>query len=260
MTVSKEGAKLDRDSERWRQIMGAQRSLVLREKPKDPAEWKVRLQHVEKRVARAIITAPVAFSCVVKPSKGKREDTVIRFAFGLSLSLGLACQRRYTAYYVPDTKRSFYLAGQDQLFEVGSDFGPANPGSKESINGLRQILELVPKVVSEYQESGLVTEQIRVLDKVLSHELRSLGWLYLATSNQYPTLLGNSSDLAVKGDDAVELEYLNKLEDIVSRFKVSVRFAPLSLAIVRCHINAKAKRGGTDITIPFVDQPFLIGS
>jgi len=255
--VTRDKVRLESSSNRWEQLSGGKEPILLGENPATADEWRVRLQHVEKRIARAIGSAPVSFSCSVKQADKNRDanGAVVRFAFGLSLSLGVACTRLYTAYHVSGFARAFYISGQDRLFETCTGTGPVNLRDKNLISGLRQILNVIPEVEREYQGLECVRQQLDVLNRNLSAELRDLDRLYIASHGQYAQLLGKPSE-AVKGDEAIELEYFNKLEDIVGKYRMSVRFAPLSLGLVRCKVKATKVKGAGQISIPFVDRSF----
>jgi hypothetical protein len=255
MTVLPRGSvRLTPASGRWKEILGNQKSILLTEKPNDPDQWRVRLQHVEKRIAQAIISAPIAFSCSVGPRdkrvrSGEKLIEVFRLAFGLSLNLGSAWLRRYTAYYVTETERAFYVAGQDRLFDSYADLVPADLKGKVTISGLRKIREVIPEAAQDYEKSDSVQTQVKLLQKGLSSELRDLDRLYTASHGQFARLLGKPSE-SVKGDDAIELEYFNRLEDIVAKYQVHLCFRPLSLGIVRCHVKTKTNQ--RELSIPFL--------
>ncbi len=257
--VSGDSLSLEFSSDRSEKLSGGDEPILLKENPETPNDWRVRLQHVEKRIATALISAPISFSCAIKQT-GKHRDAngevdVVRFAFGLTLSLGAPCTLRYTAYHVKGIDRAFYIPGQDRLFELCAGGGRVNLRDKTLISGLRQILNVIPEAEREYAEVDVVRQQVDWLKKQLSGELRDLDRLYIASHGQYAQLLGKPSG-SVKGDDAIELEYFNKLEDIVGKYRVSVRLAPLSLGLIRCKVKAKKAKGAGQITIPFVDRLF----
>lgn len=255
--VSGDKLLLESASVRWQQLAGGNDPILLRENPATPDEWRMRLQHVEKRIAQAIVSAPISFSCSVKKA-GKNRDAnlaVVRFAFGLSLSCGVACTRRYTAYHVSGIDRAFYIPGQDRLFEICTGTGRVDLLDKSLSSGLRQILSVIPEVEGEYEGLVSVRQQLTLLNKNLCAELRDLDRLYIASQGQYAQLLGKPSE-SVRGDDAIELEYFNKLEDIVGKYRVSVRFVPLSLGLVHCQVKTKETKGAVQISIPLVDRPF----
>ncbi|HEV7683910.1 MAG TPA: hypothetical protein VGO68_17400 [Pyrinomonadaceae bacterium] len=255
--VSGDKLLLESASVRWEQLAGGNEPILLGENPATPDEWRMRLQHVEKRIAQAIVSAPLSFSCSVKEA-GKNRDAnlaVVRFAFGLSLSLGVACTHRYTAYHVNGIDRALYIPGQDRLFEICTGTGHVDLLDKHLSSGLRQILNVIPEVEREYEGLESVRQQLNLLNNNLSAELRDLDRLYIASQGQYAQLLGKPSE-SVRGDDAIELEYFNKLEDIVGRYKMSVRFVPLNLGLVRCKVKTKKTKGVVQISIPFVDRPF----
>lgn len=260
---SEDSVCLNSSSNRWEQVLGSKDRILLSENPNDPDSWRVRLQHVEKRIAQAIISTPLAFGCSVK--EGKRVGNsrglgeVIRFAFGLSLSLGVSSPRRYTAYYVSDSKAALCIAGKDKLFESCENFVSANLRSKQVIKGLQQILDLIPRVKREYEDSQPVQLQISILNKAIINELRDLDRLYLSGHGQYAQLLGTPSE-SVKGDDALELEYFNRLKDVVEKFRICVRLTPLTLSVVRCQVQMKKGKKADEVTIPFVDQPIVLTS
>jgi hypothetical protein len=235
--------------------------ILLSVNPQNPAEWKTRLQYVEKRVARALISAPVCFSCSVsqagKKPRGVRElGTVVRFAFGLSLSLGVECVSRFTAYWVSGTNQAFYLKAQDGLYEACSDLAPANLKDKALNEGLRQILKLAPSVALEYENEEAVRNQVAILKNKVAEELRDLDRLYLPGHGQFLQLIGSASP-TIKGDEAVELEHLNKVEDIVEKYRLAVRLTPLSVGLIRCQVRIRKKKGKLELEIPFVDQPLV---
>jgi hypothetical protein len=255
-TVSDGDVRLTPDSEQWKKVLGTTAGILLNANPTDPDAWRVRLQHVEKRIAQALISAPVAFSCSVKAGRGSGDRSVelFRLAFGLSLSLGVACACRYTAYYFGGAEKAFYVAGRDKLFECCGEFGAVNVKNKEVTDGLRRLLEVIPEVVCDYQDSEPIRRQIDLQKTSLSRELRDLDRLYVARHGQYSRLLGQPPEPA-KGDDAIELEYFRRIEDVVAKYGVSVRFVPLTLGVIKCNIQVKTRKNRSEITLPFVDSP-----
>jgi len=248
-------------SGQWKKVLGDTIGLLLSPNPTDPDAWRVRLQHVEKRIAQALISAPVAFSCSVKASRGagNRPVELIRLAFGLSLSLGASCARRYTAYFVGEAGKALYIAGRDKLFESGKAFGAVNMKNKDVNNNLRRMLEVIPEAVRDYQDSEPIQRQIALQRTSLSSELRDLDRLYAASHGQYARLLGQPPE-PVKGDDAIELEYFKRMEDVVAKYQFSVRFVPLSLGVIKCNIQVKKRKDRTEITLPFADSPLYVTS
>ena len=244
-------------SEQWKNVLGDTAGILLSPNPKptDTEAWRVRLQHVEKRIAQALISAPVAFSCSVKAGRGSGDRSVelFRLAFGLSLSLGAACACRYTAYYFGGVEKAFYIVGNDKLFESCEGFGVVSVKNNNVTDGLRRMLEVIPEVVSNYQDSEPIRRQIDLQKTSLSRELRDLDRLYVARHGQYARLLGQPPE-PVKGDDAIELEYFRRMEDVVAKYGVSVRFLPLSLGVIKCKIQVKTRKNRTEITLPFVDR------
>lgn len=243
-------------SGRWKKVLGDTTEILLSPNPTDPDAWRVRLQHVEKRIAQALISAPVAFSCSVKASRGagNRPIELVRLAFGLSLSLGASYARRYTAYHFGEAEKAFYIAGRDKLFESCEDFGAASVRKKDVTNSLRRMLELIPETVRDYQDSEPIRRQIDLQRTSLSSELRDLDRLYVASHGQYGRLLGQPPE-SVKGDDAIELEYFKRMEDIVARYGISIRFVPLTFGIIKCNVQVKKRKDGAEIALPFLDSP-----
>lgn len=236
--------------------------ILLSLNPKTPDEWKVRLQYVEKRIARALISAPVCFSCSInqagkKPRGARGLATVVRFAFGLSLSLGVECASRFTAYFVSGTDRAFYLKAQDRLYEACCDLGPADLKDQELIAGLGHILQVLPAAALEFENEEAVGNEVTVLKQKVADELSELDRLYVPGQGQFLQLIGTARS-AIKGDEAVELEHLNKLEDIVEKYRLSVRLTPLSVGRIRCQVHTRKTRGRLELRIPFVDQPLVI--
>src|SRR5712692_5597145 len=104
ITASGEEVRLEGSPDQWESVTGSKDPILLSSNPQNPEAWRARLQYVEKRIARAVISSPVGFSCsLIENGKQHRDGgevvEVVRLAFGLSLSLGLNCKQRYTAYY-----------------------------------------------------------------------------------------------------------------------------------------------------------------
>ena len=102
-----------------------------------------------------------------------------------------------------------------------------------------------------------IQEQLKQMNGALSGELRDLDRLYTASDGQYAQLLGRAPD-GLRGEDAIEAEYLNRMEDIMEKFNPCVVFKPLSLSIVRCKARIRKKGKAAEITLPFVDNSFRI--
>ena len=261
LTVSEEEVRLDPSSEKWEQVTGSKNPLVLALAPKGVDPWRLRLRHVEKAAARAVISGPVGFSCSVEENE-KRKYThgpidIIRLAFGLSLSVGHNYGQRYTAYYLGEGKEAFYISTQDRLFELCTNIQALDLNKSILKSGLQNILSLIKQVAHEYRTLALIQEQLKQMSEALSGELRDLDRLYTASYGQYAQLLGRAPD-GLRGEDAIEAEYLNRMEDIMEKFKLCVVFKPLSLSIVRCKARIRKKGKATEITLPFVDNSFRI--
>jgi hypothetical protein len=59
----------------------------------------------------------------------------------------------------------------------------------------------------------------------------------------------------VKGDDAIELEYFKRMEDVVAKYRIAVRLVPLSLGVVTCSAKIDNRGGSTHVHLPFLDGP-----
>lgn len=258
LTVLPEGVRLEGSSDRWEQSTGGKDPILLMSRPQTPEQWRERLKHVEKRAARAVMSGPVGFSCSVAETKRVKTQNisdakVVRFAFGLSLSLGQSCYRRYTAYYVSATEETFFLGGQDSLFESCENLGGLDLNDRLLSKGLPRVISLLPDVEADYNACGPVRAEVKRLNEAVSTELRDLDRLYLAGYGQYALLLGKAPE-RLRGEDAIESEYLAKMNDILERFKVSIILKPLSLGLVSCKVRVSKKAGGTQAILPFVDK------
>lgn len=262
-TVIGEEVRVEGSSDQWESVTGSKDPIVLSSNPQHADAWRTRLQFVEKRTARAVNSSPVGFSCSMIEN-GKPRDSgglveVVRLAFGLSLSLGASLRRRYTAYYLSNTKQALYIQGQDRLFAGCTDIGALDLRNKALTLGTERLLDLLKEVEREYSLSTPVEEQTKRLNETLSSELHELDRLYKASHGQYAQLLGRAPG-PLKGDDAIESEYLHRLEDLLRKYRLAVLFAPLSLSIVRCKVQITTKGKVTGISLPFVDGPLSVES
>ncbi len=249
------GVRIDPSSDKWNEASGSAGPILLAPFPKDAPSWRARLQHVEKACARAIISGPVGFSCVVsnKASKHPGELTnVIRLAFGLFLSLGPSHLTRYTAYYAPTLKKGLHLLGSDELFQSCTEVQSLSLTQKNLTATLPPLLDLVSNVEQEYIAQPSVKESLSRLSDVRSAELRELDRLYTANYGQDAKLLGRSNSL--KGEDAIEAEYFSRMGDILEKYKPAVIFKPLSLGIIRTTLTRDKKVQGTKLALSFVPQ------
>jgi hypothetical protein len=258
-TVIGEEVRVEGSSDKWDSVTGSKDPIVLSSNPQHPDAWRTRLQFVEKRTSRAVNSSPVGFSCSMIEN-GKARDSggpveVVRLAFGLSLSLGASLRRRYTAYYLSNTKQALYIQGQDRLFAACTNIGALDLRNKALTLGTEHLLGLLKEVEREYSLSTSVQEQTKSLNETLSSELRELDRLYKAGHGQYAQLLGRAPE-PLKGDDAIESEYLHRLEDLLRKYRLSVLFTPLSLGIVRCKVRITTKGKVTGVSLPFVDNSF----
>jgi hypothetical protein len=262
MIASEQEVRLEPSSGKWEQLVGSRDPIVLKIAPEKVDVWRMRLEHVEKRAAQAVILRPVGFSCSAKERDKNLERAdevanVIRLAFGLSLPLGHSCRYRYTAYYLSEVAEAFWVAGQDKLFESWRNIRALDLDNSMLRIGLQHMLGLIEGVEHEYRAQVPVKEELARLNEALSGELRDLDRLYIASYGQYAQLLGRAPD-SLRGEDAIEAEYFNRMEDILERYKLCVVFEPLTLGIVQCKVGIREEGKTTEIALPFVDHPFRV--
>jgi len=247
--------RLESSSDKWRELTGSTKTIVISSEPESGGSWWMRLRLVEKAAARAIISAPVGFSCSLgvgrKQRKSKAGHTdVMRLAFGFSLSLGASSRQRYTAYYVKLFDKAFHILGEDQLFDHCCEIDPLDLRSPCLKDGLKPLLPAVDRAQADYRASSMVTDQLDSLREKLLKELTDLDKLYAVNYGQYAQLLGRPPD-GLRGEDAIEAEYVSRMEDIFLKYQPAVVFEPLTLGVIRCEIR-KRKRGKiTSIAFPF---------
>jgi hypothetical protein len=248
-------------SPKWATATDGQESIVISPSPENVEEWRLRLRYVEKAAAQAILSGPVGYSCrlhVPRNTEKEGEHTeVIRLAFGLSLSMGANCYRRYTAYHLPSLGVTAYSAGRDKLFDDQVETEALDLKEPHLRSSIETLLDLAARIEGEYLGLPQVSEQIETLNQSLSSELRALERFYTPGRGQYVRVLGNL-DPKLRGEDKLDAEYSNKARDIIEKYQLRVIFRPLSLGKIHCKVKVKKSLKGPKLALPFVDEPLIV--
>ena len=256
----KGGYRLESASDEWEELTGSKSPIALSYKPESISSWRTRLRFVEKAAARALTSAPLAFSTRCTVGKQQRniagETDVARLAFGFSLSLGRSSRQRHTAYYVSSQKKALHILGEDQLFDHVQEVTYLDLKSSIVKEALKPILTVASEAQADYIGSHVVMSQLTELRDKVSKELRDLDRLYTVNYGQYAQLLGRNP-AGLRGDDAIEAEYVNRMEDILLKYQPGVLFEPLTLAVVRCRIRKRKRGTVTEIALPFLEDRWL---
>lgn len=206
--------------------------LAVASAPAGCEQWRDRLRLVEKSAAQALTNAPVGFTALLPTApKGAAGTTAARLAFGLSLSLGHRLRRRYTAYVLLGEGRSFFRRGADAVLTQLSKVGPLDLTRRETRGALEGLLAAAREAEAAYREDPEVVAELERLRERYKEELRCLDRLYTANWGQDAPLLGVPA-AGLKGDDAIEAEYVSRLEDLADRYRPRVVFEPLTLGLV----------------------------
>lgn len=257
----REWYRIKSSSRAWTDLAGTAEAVVITSPPNSEESWKNRFRLIEKAVARAIVAAPVGFDCKlinpdVQPNAEVNDVTIIRLAYGFSLSIGRCLRQRFTAYYVIELDESFCVLGEDDLFDLNCQLKELNLENQAVKSGLSPLLASVQETQQVYCSHNSVRTELDRLQKNLLRELRDLDRLYTVNYGQYAKLHGRAS-AGLRGEDAIEAEYLNKMEDIFHRYQPAVVFEPLTLGVVYCQINIKRHGRISEIEFPFnSDQLF----
>jgi hypothetical protein len=203
-------------------------SWTVRADPENVFEWRDRFRLVERAAARELTSRPVAFTASVSP-RAKKARTVVRLAFGLSLSLGTCHRCRFTAC-VADGKTTLRV-GDDELFSLAPQIAPLDLHRKELRAALPQLLVAVAEAQAAYRQDAKVVAEIESMRRRYVEDSLFLDRLYNANSASDPRLMGDPPE-GLKGDDAIEAEYVMRLEDLVDRYRPRVLFEPLTIGIV----------------------------
>lgn len=248
---SNDGVILTPVNEKFQEVAGQRDSIHICANPLDPSAWQNRLRYIEQSVAQAILAGPVGFTTILE--KGPGEPTgLVRLAFGLSLTTGCACRRRYTAYYLENS--TFFVQGTDSLFDLVEKSTALDMSKQELAEALEEISKRLPQIETQYLYDQDVIKQLDFLNKNLGRELRDLDRLYLSGHGKYARLIGKPPQ-RLRGEDAIEAEYMNRMEDIVARHQLAVRFEPLSLGLVYCSVQKRMIRKRTELRLPFLPEP-----
>jgi hypothetical protein len=92
-------------------------SVRISNNPKSKKQWQDRLRLVEKSAAKVLTNAPVVFLAALPATKHRDTSSVLRLAFGYSLSLGKRVRRRFTAYFLSGRDESHFRRGDDSLLD-----------------------------------------------------------------------------------------------------------------------------------------------
>ena len=206
--------------------------LLIAAEPRDGDQWRDRLRVVERAAARQLTAAPVAFTATI-PAKSKRPATrtIVRFAFGFSLSLGRRLRQRFTAYAAPGDEHAHYVAGDDALFKRGPVIAALDTKRPEVRNALPALLSAARTAQESYRNDAGVLAELDRLRGNYEHESQSVETLYTINSGQSARLLGMESK-EMKSEDATESEYVSRLEDLAERFRPRVIFEPLTIGLI----------------------------
>ncbi len=207
-------------------------SMGLSSEPDAVEQWRDRLRLVEKSAARTLTDAPVAFAAVIPSTAAKgTRYTVVRFAFGFSLSLGHRIRRRYTVYSPTREGNALFRRGDDRLFAHGATVGPLDLSRKELREAMPALSTAAKAAEEKYRQEAEVVAEITRLRHSFVEELGCLQRLYIANWGQDAPVLGAPPE-GLKGDDVVEAEYVTRLEDLVDRYHSRVQFEPLTIGVI----------------------------
>ncbi|MBI2839440.1 MAG: hypothetical protein HYX75_14085 [Acidobacteria bacterium] len=206
--------------------------MVVVSEPGDQDEWRDRLRLVERAAARQLTCAPIGFAATL-PAASKQSplSTVVRLAFGLSLSLGYRLRQRFTAYFLVNEGQHFLQTGDDPLFMLGAIVGPLDLKRSELRMALPTLLAAVGEAQESYRHDSPIVAEVDRLRQNYAQDLQCLERLYTTNSGKDARLLGQAPK-GLKGDDAIEAEYVARLEDLVDRYRPRVIFEPLTIGVI----------------------------
>lgn len=209
--------------------------------PSTKEEWRNRFRLVEKSAAQALTNAPVGFLAVLPSGKRGAKARVARLAFGYSLSLGKRVRRRFTAYFLPESDESCFRCGDDHILDDVERIAPLDLKQEAVHSALGRLIAAASNAEQEYRQDAQVVAEVARIRREYAKELRCLERLYTSNSGQDAPLLGLPAT-GLKGDDAVEAEYVSRLQDLMDRYQPRVLFEPLTLSIVENCNEAKLLR------------------
>jgi hypothetical protein len=222
-------------------------------------QWADRSAYVERPLAKVLAAAPHAYRIAMeRPRKGERggeEVSVLRLAFGFSLSQCPRSRRRFTAYQVEPWKVAWVTEGSDRLFEHRRDTDSARPryGWDKRFTQLLEHIEAVGEeawrlIGSELDFTGV--------EQKLSVEADQLKRLYFTQGGNEARLHGLAlHDL--RGDAAVEAEYRQRLRNVHQRAVFELAFDPVSVGEIVCVGYRRRRKGEQAFKLPFAEAPAI---
>lgn len=256
-----DGYQIKSSSKAWVDLAGTEDIIELSLSPNTASTWEHRIRLVEKATARAVVSAPVGFSCnpvglELAGNPGANLVTILRLAYGFSLSVGQCLRQRLTAYYVVESGQSFYIVGQDELFDHNPQVQGLDLEDPYFQTSLSPLMFTVNETQEEYCSQASVRNELDKLKRSLSKQLRNLDRLYTVNYGQYARLYGRKTE-KLRGEDAIEAEYIDKMEDIFYRHQPTIIFEPLSLGLIKCNVSIQQYGEYSEVTLPFYqDIPF----
>lgn len=206
--------------------------LFIATKPEGPQQWLDHLRIVERAAAQQITSAPVAFKATVQPALRMRGvKTVVRLAFGLSLSLGNSLRQRFTATVTAGETRATLTAGDDGLFDLAPEITTPDLNRQDLHHALPALLSAVVDAETVYRRDAGVIAELDRLREAYVDEFQSLASIYTINSGRDARLLGMESQER-KGEDAIEGEYVARLEDLENRYRPGIRLDVLTIGVV----------------------------
>lgn len=250
-----DGYRIDSSSKEWKDLVGMERPVALTSTPDSEVDWRNRLLLVEKSVARALSLTPVGFSCrvidaVVESNAEVDDVTILRLAYGFSLSIGRCLRQRFTAYYVVELDETFYVCGEDDLYDLNYQIQELDLEIQAFKRGLLPLLAKVQETQQAYCSHNSVKTELNNLQISLLRQLRDLDRLYTVNYGQYAKLYGRAS-ASLRGEDAIEAEYIDKMEDIFHRHQPTIIFEPLTLGVIYCKVSIRSHGASSEIQFPF---------
>lgn len=208
---------------------GGKAPIFVAAQPSTENEWRNRLRLVERAAARQLTNAPVGFAASF--ANAKTSSAVVRLAFGLSLSFGLALRQRFTAYFMTADETCFVTAGDDALFAGAPSVSKFEPHRPLLRKAWPKLAAAAGATQQTYRDDPVVVAEIDRLRRSYAEELQCLERLYLAGGGKEARLLGDPPE-EMKNDDAVEAEYVARLEDLIDRYRPRVLFEPLTVGVI----------------------------
>jgi hypothetical protein len=215
-------------------------SVVVKRKPVEPEEWRVRFEHVEKQAAIILNNPLVVYSIVWKArDSAKKGRAMLRLSFGVSLSVGAPLSQRYVATLERGARQAVIKEQGLQPAEGEAQTAIVSALPQWAEQGTKALSRAVLEACDRYKVRPEVQTAIAELGDRRRTELAQIEHLYARRPESNGQLYG-LPEPGTQGSASIEAEQRRLQQVVIDRYTVRVCVRMLSLGLLEGPIPTTA--------------------